>query len=568
MAVSPSVRINVSGARGARGATGADNIEISQVLGVPAGSLNLGTFNGDIIPDNSSAKQALQALEDVAVRKRNEFVSIVDFGAVEGGVVDCTSALEAALTASKRIYIPAGKFRFNSPITHIFSPSATGPSDDKSSYDQIEIYGAGADASILYFPSSDGLEFQCSSFQHIVRLRDFSLTTGQAGGGTTALKITNSFAYFGEYNGHHHIDITIRGDDGYAAAYYWSTYIDLFNASNISFGKSCNLYGPVLGATDNTYGLGVRIASDPNPGTGSSGEPGWGTSYDLTGIKLRFLGCAIEIGAGVQGFSLGPGTELTVGYDGIRVIEDVTEVRQINLTGAQISVNGDSIYLASGVPSCVISGGYIGVAPGKNGIVFASNDGAANGGGTIVAGITFVALGPGAGDGVYVGTSFNPIVIDNCCFNGLGTGIELAATSSQVTVGSSNRYANCTNSVIDLGTGNIVAPANLTGNGVGFGESVTQETSKSTGVTLHSPAGRVITHDATLSSGARASFLLTNSKIGHKDVVSVSSSNGNYRVWTAGASDGERAIYIENIDGSSHSDAVTINFVVEKAAQL
>lgn len=346
-----------------------------------------------------------------------------------------------------------GKFLSSAVISKTFSPSATGPSNNKNTISRITIEGAGDDLTELYFPGSDGLDFELSSFQHAVTLTGFSLTTGAAGG-HTAVKLHNTFPYFGEYNARHLIDITIRGADGYAASDYWGTAIDCFNVSNISFGKS-NLFGPVASTSDNTKGTGIRLVSSATPGGGTSTEPGYGTSYDLTGVKIRFMGRALEIGTGIQGVVLGSSTEILNGYDGVYILAGSTEVRQLTIDGAQISVNGDAVYFGSAVPASVITGSYIGVATGKNGLVFATNTGAANSSPTIVSGNTISGRDTGAGDAIYVNSNYGPIVITGNGILGVTTGVECTANSSKVTV-QDNSYMNCTNDVLDSGTGNII----------------------------------------------------------------------------------------------------------------
>ena len=51
--------------------------------------------------------------------------------------------------------------------------------------------------------------------------------------------------------------------------------------------------------------------------------------------------------------------------------------------------------------------------------------------------------------------------------------------------------------------------------------AVTQATSKSTGVTLNTSAGRITMNNAALAGGAAASFTLTNSSISTNDTIIV-----------------------------------------------
>lgn len=98
--------------------------------------------------------------------------------------------------------------------------------------------------------------------------------------------------------------------------------------------------------------------------------------------------------------------------------------------------------------------------------------------------------------------------------------------------------------------------------------TVTQETSKSTGVTLNSITGRITTHNAQLSNNAQVDFVLTNNKIGANDLVIVNVAGGG----TAGAylasvccvQAGQARIKLQNISGGNLSEAVQVLFAVVK----
>ena len=532
-----------------------------ELLASPDGAENVGYQH----PGTGSVARTIYA-------KARERMTIADFGAQpdDGSFTGNADAFERAFAAAKqygeKVHVPGGKIYVTRDISHSFSPTATGPSDDKNSIESLVIEGAGDDVTEIIMPNNNGFFFDCSSFQHTLKMSGLSICPGLAGGGT-GLMINNRFAYFGEYNARHVLDIVMRGVDGYSATDYFDTYIDLFNASNVIFGKGMLLAGPVLGNSASTYGTGVKVASSATPGIGTSSEPGWGTGYDFTGLKTKFMGRAIQIGAGVQGFTLGDGTEILNGYDGVHIVPGVTEVRQINWSGAQMSVYGDAFSFGSAVPSCTFVGGYMGVAPGKNGLVFVTDAGAANGGGSTIVGVTFVPLGVGAGDGIYIATSFMPIVVDACTFVGLNTGVEITATGQNVTVGANNRFINCTNKVIDNGSNNRVGALVALPNGkVGYateaGGTVTQATSKTTGVTLNKPTGSIVTNNASLAGGAAAQFTVTNSAVKATDTVVPVCQNGNYEAKICNVTNGSFDVRLKNDTGGALADAVTINFAL------
>lgn len=123
-------------------------------------------------------------------------------------------------------------------------------------------------------------------------------------------------------------------------------------------------------------------------------------------------------------------------------------------------------------------------------------------------------------------------------------------------------------------TGNITATGQFvsSGGGIGYttgaGGTVTQITSKSTGVTLNKLCGQITMHNASLSANAEAVFTLTNSFIEANDAVFVclksSVSAGRYLVGVATVSAGSCQIVISNV-GSVASESPIITFVVIKA---
>ena len=109
------------------------------------------------------------------------------------------------------------------------------------------------------------------------------------------------------------------------------------------------------------------------------------------------------------------------------------------------------------------------------------------------------------------------------------------------------------------------------GYGTGSGGTVTQATSKATGVTLNKTVGRITTNNAALAANTTVTFNLTNSTVGVNDMVVVcvdgnSTANGSsYNVWAL-TGNGTAYINIRNISGGSLSDILYINFAVIKGA--
>jgi len=103
-------------------------------------------------------------------------------------------------------------------------------------------------------------------------------------------------------------------------------------------------------------------------------------------------------------------------------------------------------------------------------------------------------------------------------------------------------------------------------NGVGGGGSVTQATSKSTGVTLNKPCGQITMNNAALAAGAEAVFTVTNNTITAYDVpvvcIASGGTSGSYLVSVSAVAAGSFDVTISNVSAGSLSEAVVLNFAV------
>jgi hypothetical protein len=117
----------------------------------------------------------------------------------------------------------------------------------------------------------------------------------------------------------------------------------------------------------------------------------------------------------------------------------------------------------------------------------------------------------------------------------------------------------------------VLATAGALGYGTGAGGSVTQLTSKATGVTLDKPSGAITLNNAALAAATIVSFTLTNSYIATTDTVIVNVKSGNatvgtYTVWAEGILAGSCKIVIENRSAGSLSEALVLNYSVIKGS--
>jgi hypothetical protein len=117
-------------------------------------------------------------------------------------------------------------------------------------------------------------------------------------------------------------------------------------------------------------------------------------------------------------------------------------------------------------------------------------------------------------------------------------------------------------------TGNVTSSGGGLGYATGNGGTVTQGTSKTTGVTLNKQVGQVTMNNASLGSGAKAAFTVTNSVVGANDMILVEVMSGgtanSYRADVTAVAAGSFAIVVENHSGGSLSESPVIGFMVFK----
>ena len=97
--------------------------------------------------------------------------------------------------------------------------------------------------------------------------------------------------------------------------------------------------------------------------------------------------------------------------------------------------------------------------------------------------------------------------------------------------------------------------------------TVTQATSKSTGVTLNKSAGVITMNNASLATATNATFTLTNSFISANDTVILTlaggqTTPGSYNVFANALAAGSVSITLRNISGGSLSEAIVVNFAI------
>lgn len=156
-------------------------------------------------------------------------------------------------------------------------------------------------------------------------------------------------------------------------------------------------------------------------------------------------------------------------------------------------------------------------------------------------------------------------------YNVTDTASAAGSLLADLQIGGSSRFSvSKAGNVSAAGFVRSAAASGGVGYATGAGGTVTQATSKSTGVTLDKICGEIVMNNAALNRGTAVSFTLTNSTIAATDVVVVnikSAATANaYSVDVTAVAAGSCRIQLHNFtSGTDLSEAVVLSFAVIKA---
>ena len=128
------------------------------------------------------------------------------------------------------------------------------------------------------------------------------------------------------------------------------------------------------------------------------------------------------------------------------------------------------------------------------------------------------------------------------------------------------------NEKLRLDVSGQVLTVNCTGLGytTTSGGTVTQSTSKSTGVILNKPTGQITMNAASLAAGATVFFNVSCSAMTLADTVVIHKSNGGtsgaYQVWIDSTAEGSFYVAVKNYSGSAFAEAINIQYSIIKGA--
>lgn len=161
-----------------------------------------------------------------------------------------------------------------------------------------------------------------------------------------------------------------------------------------------------------------------------------------------------------------------------------------------------------------------------------------------------------AADSAAAIASGSQTVTNLVCTGGTIDGTAIGGTTRAAVKGTSGSFnAGVTSS----------SSSDLVGYATGAGEAVVQATSKSTGVTINRPCGKITTHDASLAANAIVGFTVTNSVVRATDTIVVNVKDGNgykYRVFPYSINNGSFVLGVQNVTAGALAEALPINFAI------
>jgi len=131
--------------------------------------------------------------------------------------------------------------------------------------------------------------------------------------------------------------------------------------------------------------------------------------------------------------------------------------------------------------------------------------------------------------------------------------------------GQGGNQITCPINATDITAANIYATSTI-GYAAGNFATVTQSNNKTTGVTINTSSGQIITANSQLAPSAQALFVVTNSQVSANDNVICSIASGGtvgaYNVFIAAIANGSFSVIIKNSTNNAYSESVTINYSI------
>jgi hypothetical protein len=146
--------------------------------------------------------------------------------------------------------------------------------------------------------------------------------------------------------------------------------------------------------------------------------------------------------------------------------------------------------------------------------------------------------------------------------------VEELGLAGGLTISGTNLTVGALTPASVAATGGITSSGGGMGYVTGAGGTVTQNTNKSTGVTLNKFSGQITMTSSALAANTTVSFTLTNSNIAAGDLLILNHASGGTAgayVLNAQCGSGTASINVRNVTAGSLSEAIVIGFAIQKA---
>lgn len=360
--------------------------------------------------------------------------SVVSYGADPTGTNDSAPALNAALAALSGtggiVYFPPGLYKFLSAITYTFSGNIF----------SVTLEGAGMDASVLYWPSGNGISFTLSQPGQTFHLRGLTFATGSVN--TSIGFQASQSSQLGDVGQNEIISCCFRGLDLVGLTNNWSFCVATVGVTNINYISSM-FYGPSAG----TSTIGVSIAGV------AGGTNKYGVIFNFWGCSFFVCEFGILIGTWAQGVTV-DACNFEFGNYGVTVAGGAVNVSQINVTNSQFNTKLDQISLNAPVVALMATNNliYVPTSPAAHGIIWNST-GIQN----VITGNVFSGFPTSTQAGVGIqttsGQSVSVTSIAGNVFYNLTTGADLVGASSFNV--QANVYNTVTAKAINVGSNSV-----------------------------------------------------------------------------------------------------------------
>ena len=243
------------------------------------------------IASGTTGQMAGYSTNGSAIVGVNECLNAQLYGANGNGSTDNASvwtALVAAVGNNGCIYFPSGKYKFSTGSAYTFTGAGC-----------LTIRGDGSEVTKLYWPNSaGGLNITAAYSTNCAHIRDLSLTTGVANGGT-ALNLSASYSNGGGIPPTSDIyNVTTRGDDytpNTSSTDYWTIGTNISAWSNWTI-INLNGYSPWQSPGSSGNGVGLEI--------GGTGTSAYATVINVLSSSFNFYTYGIALESYWQGVTI------------------------------------------------------------------------------------------------------------------------------------------------------------------------------------------------------------------------------------------------------------------------